>query len=172
MFIVRWLDENIEKAIILINYVAMAGIIFVEVIRRFLFNEQAAWSSTIPIYLFLWVTWIGCTYNVKIRTHLRFDELRVRMSYGGQFACLVLDAVLWTGFAVIVIYFSIEQVWLSYANFAIVQGTDDIMQWWFYTATPIAWTLLIVRVLRNLVEDYGLYRKGEPFQIQVGMLGE
>ena len=46
------------------------------------------------------------------------------------------------------------------------------MQWWFYTATPIAWSLLIVRVLQNLVEDYGLYRKGEPFQIQVGMLGE
>ncbi len=172
MFIVRWLDENIEKVIILINYIAMAAIIFVEVIRRFLFNEQAAWSSTIPIYLFLWVTWIGCTYNVKIRTHLRFDELRVRMSYGGQFACLVMDAALWIGFAIIVIYFSIEQVWLSYDNFAIVQGTDDVMQWWFYTATPIAWGLLIVRVLQNLVEDYGLYRKGEPFQIQVGMLGE
>lgn len=172
MFIVRWLDDNIEKVIILVNYIAMAAIIFVEVIRRFLFNEQAAWSSTIPIYLFLWVTWIGCTYNVKIRTHLRFDELRVRMSYGGQFACLLLDAILWIVFAIIVIYFSVEQVWLSYDNFAIVQGTDDVMQWWFYTATPIAWGLLIVRVLQNLVEDFGLYRKGEPFQIQVGMLGE
>ncbi len=172
MFIVRWLDDNIEKVIILINYIAMAAIIFVEVIRRFLFNEQAAWSSTIPIYLFLWVTWIGCTYNVKIRTHLRFDELRVRMSYGKQFACLILDAILWIGFAIIVMYYSIEQVWLSYDNFAIVQGTDDVMQWWFYTATPIAWGLLIIRVLQNLYADYGLYRKGEPFQIQVGMLGE
>ena len=172
MFILRWLDENIEKVIILVNYVAMAGIIFVEVIRRFLFNEQAAWSSTIPIYLFLWVTWIGCTYNVKIRTHLRFDELRVRMPYDLQFACLVLDAVLWIVFSLIVIYFAIEQVQLSYDNFSIVQGTDDVMQWWFYTATPIAWSLLIFRVLQNLVSDWNLYRKREPFQIQVGMLGE
>lgn len=172
MFLVRWLDDNIEKVIILVNYVAMAGIIFVEVIRRFLFNEQAAWSSTIPIYLFLWVTWIGCTYNVKIRTHLRFDELRVRMSYGMQFACLILDAVLWIVFALIVIFFAVEQVQLSYDNFSIVQGTDDVMQWWFYLATPFAWSLLIIRVLQNLVSDYGLYRKREPFQIQVGMLGE
>ena len=172
MFILRWLDENIEKVIILVNYVAMAGIIFVEVIRRFLFNEQAAWSSTIPIYLFLWVTWIGCTYNVKIRTHLRFDELRVRMPYDMQFLCLILDAVLWIVFAAIVIYFAVEQVQLSYDNFSIVQGTDDVMQWWFYMATPFAWSLLIVRVLQNLVSDYGLYRKREPFQIQVGMLGE
>ncbi len=172
MFVLRWLDENIEKAIILVNYIAMAGIIFVEVIRRFLFSEQAAWSSTVPIYLFLWVTWIGCTYNVKIRSHLRFDELRVRMPYGLQFACLMMDAVLWIVFAGIVIYFSVEQVSLSYDNFAIVQGTDDVMQWWFYTATPIAWGLLIIRVLQNVADDYGLYRKGEPFKIQVGMLGE
>lgn len=172
MFILRWLDENIEKVIILVNYVAMAGIIFVEVIRRFLFNEQAAWSSTIPIYLFLWVTWIGCTYNVKIRTHLRFDELRVRMPYDLQFLCLILDAVLWIVFAGIVIYFATEQVQLSYDNFSIVQGTDDVMQWWFYMATPFAWTLLIFRVLQNLVSDLALYRKREPFQIQVGMLGE
>lgn len=172
MFLLRWLDDNVEKVIILVNYVAMAGIIFVEVIRRFLFNEQAAWSSTIPIYLFLWVTWIGCTYNVKIRTHLRFDELRVRMPYTMQFACLLLDAVLWIVFAVIVIVFATEQVWLSYDNFAIVQGTDDVMQWWFYMATPVAWSLLIVRVLQNVVSDYGLYRKREPFNIQVSMLGE
>ncbi len=172
MFILRWLDENIEKVIILVNYVAMAGIIFVEVIRRFLFNEQAAWSSTVPIYLFLWITWIGCTYNVKIRSHLRFDELRVRMPYDLQFACLLLDAVLWIVFAGIVIYFSVEQVSLSYDNFAIVQGTDDVMQWWFYTATPIAWGLLVVRVLQNTVADFELYRKREPFKIQVSMLGE
>ena len=63
MAILRWLDENVEKVIILVNYSVMAAIIFVEVIRRFLFNEQAAWSSTIPIYLFLWVVWIGCAYR-------------------------------------------------------------------------------------------------------------
>ena len=63
MTLLYWLDRNVEKTIILASYVAMAGIIFVEVIRRFLFDQQAAWSSTIPIYLFLWVTWMGASWN-------------------------------------------------------------------------------------------------------------
>ena len=170
--LLKWVDRNIEKIVILICYTTMAGIIFVEVIRRFLFNEQAAWSTTIPIYLFLWVTWMGAAYNVRIRTHLRFDELRVRLPYTAQFVCLCLDAVLWILFAAIVIVFSVEQVQLSYDNFSIVQGTDDVMQWWFYLATPIAWILLVVRALQNLSEDWRAYRRGESFTIQTSMLGE
>lgn len=172
MQVLRWIDRNIEKIVILICYVAMAGIIFVEVIRRFVFQSQAAWSTTIPIYLFLWVTWIGAAYNTKIRTHLRFDEVRMRLPYGGQFACLCLDAVLWILFGVIVIVYAVEQVQLSHDNFAIVQGTDDVMQWWFYLATPVGWSLLIVRALQNLWEDLQTYRAGEPFKLQVSMLGE
>ena len=172
MSVIRWIDQNIEKIIILICYVTMAGIIFVEVIRRFAFNEQAAWSSTVPIYLFLWVTWIGCAYNVKIRTHLRFDEMRVRLPYNLQSACLILDAVLWITFASIVAVYSTEQVYLAYDNFAIVQGTDDVMQWWFYMATPVAWTLLTIRVLQNLHGDFQKWKSGDEFTIAVNMLGE
>ena len=81
----RWIDQNLEKWIILAAYMTMGGIIFVEVIRRFVFSLQAPWSTSVPVYLFLWVTWLGCAYNVKIRTHLSFDELRLRMPYNAQF---------------------------------------------------------------------------------------
>ena len=172
MAVLRWLDANIEKIVILICYATMAGIIFVEVIRRFVFSEQAAWSTTIPIYLFLWVTWMGAAYNTKIRTHLRFDEVRLRLSYGKQFACLCLDAVLWIVFAIIVIVYSTQQVYLAYDNFAIVQGTDNVMQWWFYLATPLAWSLLVYRALQNFWEDWTTFRRGEPFKLQTSMLGE
>ncbi|MEQ9608832.1 MAG: TRAP transporter small permease [Kiloniellaceae bacterium] len=172
MVLLRWLDANVEKIFILICYVTMAGIIFVEVFRRFLFNEQVPWSTTVPVYLFLWIVWLGCTYNVKIRAHLRFDELRLRLPYGGQFACLCLDAVLWITFAAIVITYTTEQVWLSYDNFAIVQGTDDVMQWWFYLATPLAWSLLVFRVMQNLWSDYADFRAGRPFNLHANIFGD
>lgn len=172
MPVLRWLDQNIERILILVGYSVMAGIIFVEVIRRFVFGEQAAWSSTIPIYLFLWVVWTGCAYNVKIRTHLRFDELRVRLPYQAQFACLLLDALLWIIFSVIVIYYTTEQVLLSRDNFAIVQGTDDVLQWWFYTATPLTFSLLIVRVFQNTIEDVRTFWSGKPFRLQISILGD
>jgi TRAP-type C4-dicarboxylate transport system permease small subunit len=168
----RLVDSHIEKAIILVNYVVMTAIIFVEVIRRFVFNEQAAWSSTIPIYLFLWIVWIGCAYNVRIRAHLRFDELRTRLPRPAQFACLLLDAALWIVFSVIVIVYSTQQVLLSYDNFAIVQGTDNVMQWWFYIATPFAFALLIVRVLQNSAEDIRAYRSGDALKVHANVYGD
>ena len=163
----KWLDDNIEKIIILVSYVVMTGIIFVEVIRRFAFGQQAPWSSTIPIYLFLWVTWIGCAYNCKLRSHLRFEEFRMRLPYTGQFFCLVVDHIVWIGFSILVIYYALEQVAIAKDNFAIVQGTDDVQQWWFYMATPIGFGLVIYRVLRNLLEDIGKFRNREPLPIKV-----
>ena len=169
MVVLKWLDENIEKSIILVSYVLMTAIIFVEVIRRFAFGQQAPWSSTIPIYLFLWVTWIGCAYNCKRRSHLRFEEFRMRLPYSGQFFCLVVDHLVWIGFSILVIYYSMQQVQIAYDNFAIVQGTDDIMQWWFYTATPIGFGLVIYRVLRNLADDIRRYRNNEPMMVNIGV---
>ena len=172
MPILRWLDDNTEKTVILVCYLVMTAIIFVEVIRRFAFGQQSAWSSTIPIYLFLWVTWMGCSYTAKQRSHLRFEELRLRMPYFGQFCAIMLDHIVWIGFSLLVIYYSVEQVQLSYDNFAIVQGTDNVMQWWFYLATPVAFSLLIFRVLQNLFEDLRRFRNREPFMISADLKGD
>lgn len=171
-FFLSWIERNIERVIVLLCYGSMAAIIFVEVIRRFFFNEQAAWSTTIPIYLFLWITWMGASYNTLRRSHLRFTEVRERLPYKAQFFCLLLDAAAWFLMGIVIIYYSVEQVYISYDNFAIVQGTDDIMQWWFYLATPVAWMLLLVRVLQNLRFDIQCYRRGEPLVVNAALFGD
>jgi len=168
----RWLDRNAERTLILFAYSAMALIIVYAVFERFVFKTQIPWSSSIPIYLFLWVTWIGCSYNVRKRTHLNFNDLRTRMPYAAQFACMCLDAILWIVFGAIVLYFTIEQTRLVEMNFAIVQGTDNVMQWWFYLATPLAWMLLIFRVLQNLAEDIGRFMRKEPFIVDIQAIGQ
>lgn len=168
----RWLDRNAERVLILFAYSAMALIIVYAVFERFVFRTQIPWSSSIPIYLFLWVTWIGCSQNVRKRTHLTFNDIRLRMSYGMQFAMMWLDALLWISFGMIVLYFTIEQTRLVEMNFAIVQGTDNVMQWWFYLATPAAWTLLIVRVLQNLADDIRRYKRREPFIVDIQAIGQ
>lgn len=168
----RWLDRNAERSLILVAYSSMALIIVYAVVQRFAFKSQVPWSTSIPIYLFLWVTWIGCSHNVRQRTHLMFNDIRLRMPHGGQFACLCLDALLWIVFGAIVLYYTIEQTRLVEMNFAIVQGTDNVMQWWFYLATPVAWALLILRVLQNLWDDFGRWRRREPFLVDIQAIGK
>jgi C4-dicarboxylate transporter DctQ subunit len=142
------------------------------VFERFVLKSMVPWSTSIPIYLFLWVTWIGCSHNVRQRTHLVFNDIRLRMSRRMQFACLWFDALLWIVFGAIVLKYTIEQTMLVEMNFAIVQGTNNVMQWWFYLATPVAWSLLIVRVLQNLWDDIGRWRADQPFLIDIQAIGQ
>ncbi len=168
----KWIDANVEKTVIVIAYVSMAGIIFGAVIDRFVFSQQAAWSSTIPIYLFLWVTWMGASYNVKLRSHLAFTEFRSRFPYPLQYACLLLDSLLWIGFGAMIVYYGIDTVQSLKMNFAFVPGTMSMMQWWFYLIIPLGWALLIFRALQNMVQDTAMFRRREPFVFAATLSGD
>ena len=161
--ILRWLDANAEKAVIVVSYSIMAFIIFSEVIKRFVFKIQSPWSTSIPVYMFLFVAWTGAAYNVKTRTHLCFSEFRCRLSRKVQFVLQIVDAVCWWVFGIIVIIYSSEQVWIAYDNSAIVYGTNDLPLFIFFCITPLSWMLILLRSAQNLMEDTAKYRQGIPF---------
>lgn len=150
--VLKYLDDNIERIIIIISYFMMAAIICEEVIKRFLFNSQAAWSVQIPIYLFLILAWIGASYNAKVRSHLRFEALRASMGPRMKYLCEVIDYLAWVVLSVVVIWVTIEQVQINRDNFSMVLGTE-IMTWYFIAVTPLGWALILYRVTQNLVQD-------------------
>lgn len=164
MRVYHWLDANLEKWILILAYVTCAGIVFVEVVRRFLFNDQAAWSTTVPAYMFLWLTWLGCSYAVRLRVHLRFAELRNQFPRSVQYALMQLDYILYIVFGIVVIYWAIDLLDLQILNESLVPGTDDLPAWWFYMATPVGWTLLLFRVTQCAVQDFLDFKNGRPLK--------
>ncbi|MEM9145472.1 MAG: TRAP transporter small permease subunit [Pseudomonadota bacterium] len=164
-------DRHLESTVMVISYLTIAGIIFVEVFRRFVLSEQAPWSTTLPPFLFLIMTWFGCSYNIRLRTHLAFSEFRSNMGPKGQMACLMLDAVLWLTFCWVVVVTSARVTANSASNFQILLGTDNVLQWWFLISVPIAFTMMATRVLENLLQDIGNYRSGRPL-IKQAVIGE
>lgn len=159
---VPFLDRHLEPAVMVSSYLLIGAIIFVEVIRRFVFGLQAPWSTTIPPFLFLVMTWFGASWNVRLRTHLAFAEFRTAMPRAGQMACLALDALLWVGFSWVVVVTSTKVAANSAANFQIMLGTDDVMQWWFLVSLPIAFLLVAARAMENLARDWANWRAEAP----------
>lgn len=166
------LERHLEPTVMVVSYLTIGGIIFVEVFRRFVLNEQAPWSTTLPPFLFLIMTWVGCSYNVKLRTHLAFAEFRTAMPRPLQMACLTLDAVLWLGFCWVVFVTSTKVVANSAANFQFMLGTDNLMQWWFLISVPISFTLLAARAIENLLRDLRTYGTDAPLIEQAVIGGE
>lgn len=169
---VPFLDRHLERTIVVWTYIVIAGIIFVGVLQRFLpfLPGQPAWSTTIPPLLFMIMAWFGCTFNVRLRTHLSFSEFRSNFPRKGQLLCLTLDALLWFGFCVIVVTTTARVTVNSYDNFQIVLGTDNMMQWWFIITVPIAFILMAGRVIENFLEDLSNYRNGKPL-IEQAVIG-
>ena len=158
---VPFIERHLERTVMVWSYLIIAAIIFVEVFRRFVLSEQAPWSTTLPPFLFLIMTWFGCSYNVKLRTHLAFSEFRSALPRIGQLICLLFDAVLWLGLCWIVVVTASRIVANSAANFQILLGTDNVLQWWFLIMVPIAFILMATRVLENVIIDISRFRNGE-----------
>ena len=158
------LDRHLERTIVVYTYIIIAGIIFVGVLQRFIpfLPGQPPWSTTLPPMLFMVMAWFGCSFNVRLRTHLSFNEFRSKFSPSWQMVVLWLDAILWFGFCVIVVTTTARVTANAVSNFMIVPGTNGLMQWWFIITVPIAFILMAGRVLENIVEDMAKYRRGEP----------
>ena len=167
-----FVERHLERTIMVVAYLAVAFIIFWGVIDRFIFSNQQPWSTTIPPLLFMIMAWFGATYNVALRTHLSFSEFRSRMPRPAQFACLMLDAVLWFTFSVIVMVTTARAAALSASNFQIVLGTDNTLQWWFLITAPIAFLLMAARTFQNLFEDIANWRSGGPLIKQAVIGGD
>ena len=169
---VPFIERNLEPTIMVVSYLAIGYIIFSGVVQRFFLSGQPPWSTTLPPFLFLVMTWVGCSYNVKLRTHLAFAEFRTSMPRFGQLLCLLLDALLWIGFAWIVIVTATQETVRAAANFSIMLGTDNVMQWWFLISVPLAFLLLAGRVLEHLFSDLRNFREGEAMIKQAVIGGD
>lgn len=168
--LIPFMDKHLERGIAVATYLMIAAIIFWGVIDRFIFSSQWSGSTTIPPFLFMIMAWFGCSYNVRLRTHLSFNEFRAKMKPTGQMAALTLDAVLWFGFCWIAITTSLKFTAYSADNFQLVDGVDDTMKWWFYITVPIAFTLMSGRVVGNWLDDWRNYRAGTDI-IQQAVIG-
>ena len=169
---VGFLDRYLERSVMVYSYLMIAAIIFIEVLRRFILSEQAAWSTTLPPVLFMIMAWFGCAFCVRRRSHLAFTELRSKLPRTGQFLCLTLDAVLWFSFCWIIVVTSARVTANSAANYQIMLGTDDVQLWWFLLTVPMAFTLLAARVIENFLEDINHYRDNKPLVRQVLIGGD
>src|SRR6056297_2204583 len=160
MSILRRLDRDAERWLLLVFYVMLVVTMAVEVIRREIFSYSSVWGEEIVRYSFIHLAWIGAA-AVKERAHIRID---VVMHYLGTrlkallyiFGDLVMVAV-----AIIALYWSWEAVLVS-AKFGSVSAGLRVSMVWFIMAVPVGFSLMLFRLVQSLFRDFRSLRDGTP----------
>ena len=54
MKIIRWLDDNLEEALLIALLVTMTLLMGLQVFSRYILNASLSWSEELTRYLFIW----------------------------------------------------------------------------------------------------------------------
>jgi C4-dicarboxylate transporter DctQ subunit len=163
--ILRWLDQNVENALIFPMYFIMMAIMAIGVIQRFFFKTSFHWAVYVCIGLFVWFSWLGCSWNVKERAHLRLGAFRNKMPRNVQLGLLMLDYVLWISFGIIASYYSVIQIIRLQDVGALMYGTESIPKWVVPACIPVSFTILFVRVIQCAIQDIKDFVRKEPLKL-------
>lgn len=159
--LLRNLDENAERYVMLVCYVFCCFVIVQEVIRRFVLNYSSAWAEETARYAFIYLGWIGAAYAVKERAHIKFDILlnaAPKRSHGYVYVFAELCTI---AFACIALYYSMHTI-RQLLQFEGATPVLRVNKAWFEAAVPIGFTLVIVRAIQGIRRDVADLRAGRP----------
>src|SRR3546814_14048407 len=102
--VLKWLDENAERWMLLFLYSFIVLVIAIEVIRRFGLMYSSVWGEEAARYAFIYLVWIGAAVAVRDRAHIRIDVMTPMMAPRGAAMIDLLGALLTGSLAGLAIY--------------------------------------------------------------------
>lgn len=159
--LLRNLDENGERYLLLVFYTLVVAVIGVEVIRRFVFSFSSIWGEEIARFAFIYLTWIGASAAVKSRSHIRIDLIYGWVPERHHVWLYVFADVATMVFAMVAFYYSLVPIATS-INFDSVTDGLRINRTYFLAAVPLGFAMTMVRVVQNVVRDVRDHRAGRP----------
>lgn len=161
MDLLRRIDRDAERWLLLTFYSMLVVTMAVEVIRRELFAYSSIWGEEIVRYSFIYLAWIGAAAAVKERAHIRIDVLMHYLPPRAKALLYIFGDLVMFAVAIIALYWSYEAVHVS-AKFGSVTHGLRISKVWFLMAVPLGFALIIWRLVQSFIRDVRSLRDGTP----------
>ncbi|GAB6280967.1 MAG: hypothetical protein STSR0007_11010 [Thermovirga sp.] len=149
MRFLRFLDGKLEEIILVPSLVFTVGLIFVQVIMRYVFHASLTWSEELARYVFVWQTWIGASFAVKHTSHIRVEFLKHFLKKRGRLRLEWLVFVLWVGFSIFLTWKSAQITGLLFSRNQ-VSPAMHIPMAWAYLSVPVGCGLMTFRLFQSM----------------------
>lgn len=144
------LDEKFEEYLVVLLLGAMSLIIGLQVFMRYVMQESLYWSEEIARYMFIWLICIGISYGVKKNRHICVDTIFNLLPERAARWFSILADLLFLAFAIFVTCKGLEVVQGIFRSGQTSAALEAPM-WTVYTAVPVGFGLVIVRLMQNIL---------------------
>ncbi len=159
--ILQQIDQNGERYLLLPLYAMIVSTVFMEVVRRSLLSYSSIWAEEIARYAFIYIAWIGASYAIKDRAHIRIDVILHLLSQRMKSIVYIFGDIMTLILAVLAIWMSMESV-LNSIHFGSVTHGLRISQAWFLAAVPLGFLMMTFRLLQSIHRDWSDLKAGRP----------
>ncbi len=140
------LTERMLDRLTVVVFLAMFGLVVMQVTMRYVFNDPIVWSDELAQYAFVWLAFLGVLRATRNRSHVAIDALTKRLPARITLAL----ALVWQGVA---LAFALVLAWYGYAlagqNFTVRMTSIDLPYWPVYAIVPLAGLGLAAYALRD-----------------------
>ena len=138
------------KYVIILMVPLMTGIIFVQVVLRYVFHSPFSWAEELARYLLIWITCLGSAYAIRDGMHISINYLQSKLKGSAQTLVRMVIYVLTLGFF---IYCIKEGMLFSLAQWTQRSTAMQIPMTFPYIAIPIGFAIMFLVALECLIEE-------------------
>jgi len=157
----KFLNERLEESLLVALLGTMVVLIGLQVFMRYVVHASLSWSEELARYLFIWATYIGVSYGVRQRAHIRVTAGIGWLSPRGRLAVDLLTHLIFAAFGAIVIWQGLIMT-AKITRFGQTSSSLGIPMAWVYGAPIVGFGLVILRLLQQAWIDMRAMLSGDP----------
>lgn len=146
--VVKTIDK-IEDTCLIAMFAAMVGIIFFQVIMRYVFNNSLSWSEELGKFLFVWISWIGIGIGHRRKEHIKITLLVDKLPYKLNKAAEALTELILIVICGVTLYYGFTMIGIQmnvpYAGIKISTA-------WGYLSVVLGCMLFIARAVAYFIQ--------------------
>jgi len=160
MAVLKWLDENIERIILLVLLAIMSVVIVLQVFMRYVMENSLTWSEELARFCFVWLVYIGISYGVKKAKHIRVEAILTVLKRKGKYIINMVAYLLFLFFALYATYygFSIYSAIKATGQMAPSLGISMSIM---YLGMPIGMLLTCIRLIQRMYLETKVFKNNE-----------
>lgn len=142
-----------EEYLLVYSLMFSVALIFIQIIMRYVFSNSLGWSEELARYLFLWQIWLGASYAVKERRHLRIEIIQDLMrDKRKKMIFELLPTAIWLLFSIFLTYQGTRLTLILFER-GQVSPAMRVPMAYAYASVPVGCALMSIRLICEMVKN-------------------